>query len=120
MFDYAFHGAWAIPAGAIALMIVRRAFKSFGQLKAETLRFIETQQVVFLGIGFFTLVIFAQFTGRQVVWRAILGEHYVRIAGRFAEEIFELLGYVILVIGSIECYVSAGADQPKALRDERQ
>jgi len=116
VFDKVFKGAWVIPASAIAMVVLYRIFKSFGQLKAEILRFVQTQQMVFLGIGFFIVVIFSQLMGRQIVWRLILCEHYVRNVGRFVEEILEFLGYVILVIGSIECYLAAGANHRKDIR----
>jgi hypothetical protein len=106
VFDQIFHGAWVIPATAVYLTIFYKVYKAFNQLKDEVLRFVQTQQVVFLGIGLFVIVIFAQFSGRQILWHAVLGQNYLRIVGRLVEELIELLGYFILLIGSIECYLS--------------
>jgi hypothetical protein len=106
--DKIFHGAWMVPATILELTVLYRIIRSFGQFKAEALRFTQTQRMVFLGIGLFIVVVFAQLSGQQVVWLAILGEHYVRSVGRFVEELLEFLGYIILLIGTIECYISSG------------
>jgi hypothetical protein len=108
VFDSIFHGAWVIPAAAISMVVFYRIFKSFGQIKIEALRFTQTQQVVFLGIGFFIVVVFSRVCGEQAVWNSLLGEHYIRKVGRFIEEYLEFFGYVIIIIGSLECYLSSG------------
>jgi hypothetical protein len=100
-----FHGAWAIPAAIIAGLIFRRISRSYNVLKPELVNFMQTQQAVFLGIGFFVVVIFAQLCGKQVVLKAIFHDDYQREIGRFLEEIMEFLGFIILVIGSIDCYL---------------
>jgi hypothetical protein len=108
--DQIFHGAWAVPAGALYLLIIYRIYKKIQQLKGETLRFVHTPQIVFIGIGLFTVVFLAQFLGQKIIWQALLGPHYVRIAGRFIEEILEFFGYILLLVGSIECYLTARND----------
>jgi hypothetical protein len=105
-FDRFFHGAWIIPAMFITALVFYRTFNSFYIFKKETLNFIHTQQAVFLFIGFFVVVIFAQICGQQSVMRAVLQEHYQRCIGRFMEEIMEFLGYILIVIGSIECFIN--------------
>ncbi|MBN2269635.1 MAG: hypothetical protein JXN61_03420 [Sedimentisphaerales bacterium] len=100
-----FHGAWAIPAWFILLVCLYRTFKSRSILKSEILEFAQTQQAVFLGLGFFIVAVFAQTFGQQAVMRAVFQEYYMRSIGGFIEEIIEFLGYVILVIGSFECYL---------------
>ena len=105
VFDLIFHGAWVVPAAIIALVALYRTFKSHGSIKIQVLRFLQTQPMILLGIGFFIICVFAQVSGQQVLWKAILGKHYVRNIGRFVEEFTEFLGYIILVIGSLECYL---------------
>ena len=103
--DIFFHGSWFVPAVFIMILACYRASKSPGNLKSEFFEFVQTQQAVFLGLGFFSVVVFAQIFGRQVVMRAVFQEYYVRSIGRFIEEVIEFLGYIILVIGSLECYL---------------
>jgi hypothetical protein len=105
--DRIFHGAWIIPAAIIYMIIFYKIIKWFNQLKGEVLCFVQTQQMVFLGIGFLIVVIFAQLSGQQIVWRAVLGQNYLRVIGRLVEELTEFLGYFILLVGSVECWVSA-------------
>jgi hypothetical protein len=100
-----FHGAWFIPAVFILSVAFYRAFKSRSILKSEILDFVQTQQAVFLGLGFFIVVAFAQLCGQQAVMRAVFQEHYLRSIGGFVEEVIEFLGYIILVVGSLECYL---------------
>lgn len=100
-----FHGAWAIPAAFILLVGFYRIFKSHSILKLEVIEFAQTQQAVFLGLGFFIVAVFAQICGQQAIMRAVFQEHYLRSIGGFVEEIIEFLGYIILVIGSLECYL---------------
>lgn len=100
-----FHGSWAVPAAIIAGIIFRRVSRSYNVLMPELLNFMQTQQAVFIGIGFFVVVIFAQLCGKQIVLKAIFHDAYQREVGRFLEEIMEFLGFIILDIGSIECYL---------------
>jgi hypothetical protein len=100
-----FHGAWFIPAAFILSVAFYRAFKSRSILKSEILEFVQTQQAVFLGLGFFIVVAFAQICGQQAVMRAVFQSNYIRSIGGFVEEIIEFLGYIILVVGSLECYL---------------
>jgi len=103
-----FHGSWIVPMVIITVVSVHRIVKNFNALGPEALRFMKTQQVVFLGIGFFTVVVFAQICGNQHVLKVSFREHYQRYIGRYIEEIIEFLGYIILVIGSIDCYLQSG------------
>ena len=100
-----FHGSWFVPAVFIVLLVFYRISKSGGILKTEFIGFVQTQQAVFLGLGFFSVVVFAQIFGQQVVMRAVFREYYMRSIGGFIEEVIEFLGYIILLIGSLECYL---------------
>lgn len=100
-----FHGAWFVPAVFIIVVLSYRISKSGGGLKTEFICFVQTQQAVFLGLGFFSVVVFAQIFGQQALMRAVFQEYYVRSIGGFIEEVIEFLGYIMLVIGSLECYL---------------
>lgn len=102
-----FHGSWVIPAAILASLLFYRISKSFGTIKAESLHFVQTQQIIWLGMGFFIVTVFAQICGQQSMWKVVLEENYRRDVGRFLEEILEFLGYIILAVGSIECYLQS-------------
>lgn len=102
-----FHGAWAVPAILIVLLAYYKASRYRNTVKLEFVAFMQTQQAVFFGLGFFIVTVFAQSFGQQAVMQAVFQEHYVRSIGRFIEEVIEFLGYIILVVGSLECYLRA-------------
>lgn len=104
-FDLIFHGAWIIPAAVIALVVAYKIFRSPPGLGSKCLSFVQTHQAALLGVGFFIVVVFAQLSGKQAVWHVLLGDNYERNAGRFVEEWLEFLGYIIIVIGSLECFL---------------
>jgi len=107
-FDKAlFQGAWAVPACFIVLLACYKAYRCRNTIKLEFVEFMQTQQAVFFGLGFFITVIFAQVFGQQAIMRAVFQQHYIRSIGGFIEEVFEFLGYIILVAGSLECYLRA-------------
>lgn len=108
-----FHGSWAFIALLPVIAILCLIRRNPPRLLTEFNRFYCTQEMIFLGIGFYIVTIFSQLCGRQVVWRVILGEQYVREVGRYVEELLELLGYMLLTIGSLECYWNARKNQSR-------
>ena len=52
--------------------------------------------------GVIILIPFAQLAANDGMWRAILGDDYVRAAKLAAEEFMELGGYLLIVIGTLE------------------
>ena len=52
--------------------------------------------------GLIILIPFAQLAANDGMWRIILGEDYVRAAKLATEELMELGGYFLLVIGTLE------------------
>jgi succinate dehydrogenase hydrophobic anchor subunit len=98
-----FHDSWVIPAATVSILVIYRISKSYETIKVESLLFMQTQQMIFLGTGFFIVAVFAQLCGQQSMWQVIMEEHYQRNIGRFLEEILEFLGYIILMVGSLEC-----------------
>ncbi len=117
IFDKAFfHGAWVVPAGIIVILVVYKILKSSATLAAEVLGFMQSQQIIFLGFGFFMVVVFAQVCGWQAVWHKLLGEHYHRRVGRFIEELIEFFGYVTIIMGSLECWL--GAEERKTSKEQ--
>ncbi len=67
----------------------------------------------FWQVGFVSALIRAQLTIIENIWHTIFGDHYDRRA-RFFEELTEFPGYTLLVIGSIDCYLSERANREVA------
>ena len=65
--------------------------------------------VALLFAGFFIVVIYSQLIGQKELWQAVMGEGWQRPVKDMVEETSELLGYVLILLGSIELYVGAGS-----------
>lgn len=57
--------------------------------------------------GVLTTYVFSRLYGRQVFWRAVLENDYVRIFKDVAEEVVELLGYSLILFAIIELLLLA-------------
>lgn len=57
--------------------------------------------------GVLTTYIFSRLYGRQIFWRAVLEDDYVRIFKDVAEEVVELLGYSLILFATIELLLLA-------------
>jgi hypothetical protein len=56
-------------------------------------------------------MVFARLFGQKVLWKTMMGENYVRLTVRAIEESCELVGYLLILIGAIEC-LFAKNDKP--------
>ena len=54
--------------------------------------------------GLLVLTVFSRLFGRETVWEAVMGSGYQRIVKNAAEESIELLGFALVLIGSIELW----------------
>lgn len=57
--------------------------------------------------GVLTTYIFSRLYGRQIFWRAVLEDNYMRIFKDVAEEVVELLGYSLILFAIIELLLLA-------------
>ncbi|PJX14870.1 hypothetical protein CWI66_04650 [Halomonas sp. 141] len=57
--------------------------------------------------GVLVTYVFSRLYGRQVFWRAVLEEQYVRVFKDAAEEVVELLGYSLILFAMIELLLLA-------------
>lgn len=99
---YVFDGAWQILALAIGIATVIHMFRNQKALKTATLDFLKRPSFGIMASGFISVFIFSRLMGRQLLWRAIMGEEYLRVVKIAVEESFELLGYILIFIGAIE------------------
>ena len=81
--------------------------KTYHFVSEQLQRFSHTQPFICFVFGCFLIFAFSRLVGQQSLWQALLEERNHRSIGGFVEEIMELLGYCVLLIGSIECYIEA-------------
>ncbi len=74
-------------------------------LPGQVAAFLRTPAAAFLFAGFFVVVLYAQLVGQKALWQGIGSLDLMRPAKDIAEEISELLGYLLILIGAIETHV---------------
>lgn len=105
-FDMISHGSWIYPAIAVTFSALVYAGKqsrnSINQL-AEVLRSPHMNTLI---IGLMLLLVYSRLFGMGNFWKGVMSEHYVRDVKNIAEEATELLGYLIISLGSVRTYLS--------------
>ena len=69
---------------------------------AQIAAFARTHAFSLLWCGFIVAVPFAQLVGREAFLQLLMGDDYIRSYKRVIEELGELMGYLLILIGSIE------------------
>lgn len=99
---YLFDGAWQVLVFMILLIAGLRAWQHRDELKSTLLDFLQRPSFGLMVGGFITVFVFSRLLGRQVLWRAIMGDNYMRLVKTAVEESTELLGYTLICIGTLE------------------
>ncbi len=100
--EYIFDGAWQVLVG---LWVIPLLFIMIRQRKAFALQLERLANTFAFGMfaaGFLTVYVFSRLFGRSEFWKAVLGEHYLRIFKDAVEETAELFGYTLLMIAMFE------------------
>jgi hypothetical protein len=93
---------WKLPA---ALCVAGGFFiywKKRDIIITQSASFISTSAFPLMWCGFIIAIPFAQLVGHGAFMRLLMGDDYVRDYKRVIEELGELLGYLLIFIGSIE------------------
>lgn len=99
---YIFDGAWQLMACITAFIAISRTWQHKADLKAAVCDFMGRPSFGMMSAGFFTVFVFSRLIGRQVFWQAVMGDGYMRVVKNAVEESTELLGYTLILIGSLE------------------
>jgi len=99
---YLFDGAWQLLVCLILLIAGLMAWQHRGEFKETLLDFLQRPSFGLMVGGFITVFVFSRLLGRQVLWRAIMGDNYMRLVKTAVEESTELLGYTLIFIGTLE------------------
>jgi hypothetical protein len=79
---------------------------------AQCERFVPTRAFAILWAGFMVAVPFAQLIGHGAFLQIVMGDDYNRDYKRLIEELGELMGYILLLIGSLEARVQLKHPRP--------
>jgi hypothetical protein len=95
-------GAWKIPFTLAALALLGIAWRSRSELKQQIPLFIQSPSFLWLFCGFVIVIFYAQIIGQREFWNLVLAVEDGSRVKRIVEEVSELLGYLLILIGSIE------------------
>lgn len=101
----AFKGAYKVPAAVVGAFALARLWRARSRWTEQLRRFAGEPSFVITAIGVLVVLLYAQLVGQKELWMAIMGADYARPVKDAAEELQELLGYLLIFVGSIETYV---------------
>ncbi|MEM9404159.1 MAG: hypothetical protein AAGA44_16950 [Pseudomonadota bacterium] len=104
---------WQLPVGMIAALVIVYTFRHRRRFRVAWLRLWPSAGLALLYAGALIEFVFAQLIGHQPLWQAIAGDGYQRIVKVTVEELIELMGYCLWVIGSIEYALQARSLRPR-------
>ena len=118
---------WQLPVGLTAALVIVYTFRHRRRFRVAWLRLWPSAGLALLYGGALIEFVFAQLIGHQPLWQAIAGEGYQRIVKVTVEELIEMMGYCLWVIGSIEYtlqarslrHVESGARETRRRRAKR-
>lgn len=101
---------WKLPAifcvaAAIVIYLQRK-----NQLTVQIDTFIRTRSFSLLWCGFILAVPFAQLVGHGAFLQVLMGDDYVRDYKKVIEELGEMLGYLLILVGSLESVLQEKED----------
>ncbi|MDN3557266.1 hypothetical protein [Halomonas maura] len=99
---HVFDGAWQTLVSLLVLPVLFVVIRSRRAFVVELERCAGSFAFGLFAAGFLTTYVFSRLYGRSELWKAILGEHYLRTFKDAAEEVTELFGYTLLVLAMFE------------------
>jgi hypothetical protein len=108
----AFKGAYKVPAAVVGAFALARLWRARSRCAEQLRRFAGEPGFAITAIGVLVVLLYAQLVGQKELWMAIMGVDYARPVKDAAEELQELLGYLLIFIGSIETYLVARRHRP--------
>ncbi len=101
----AFKGAYKVPAAIVGAIALARAWRSRERIPAQLRRLATEPGFQLLVVGGLVVLVYAQIVGQKELWKAIMGDAYMRPVKDAAEELQELLGYSLIFFGALEIYL---------------
>ncbi|MBE0536234.1 MAG: hypothetical protein IH624_11250 [Phycisphaerae bacterium] len=95
-------GGWGVPVAACAITGTLLFWRRADALMPQVRQFVGTRAFALMWCGFIVAVPYSQLVGHGKFLELLMGDDYVRNYKRVIEELGELLGYLLLLIGSLE------------------
>lgn len=117
---YLFDHAWQVIVAMIAVAAIVFAVRHRRVLITSWIRAVQEPPMVLMVLGISLLLVFAPVLGSEGLWQSLMGDAYARVAKIAAEELAELAGYWLWLIGQIEftlsCIRQHAVDAPRRER----
>jgi len=102
----AYKGAYKVPAALLGTLALRRIWQSRERLTMQLRLFAAQPSFVITAVGVLVVLVYAQIVGQKSVWMTVMGADYMRPVKDAAEELEELLGYILVCVGALDTYLT--------------
>jgi len=106
-------GFWKVPFALLGMLLLVAVWRFRTRLLAQIPSFVQTRSFAYLFVGFLVAVLYAQIVGQREFWRIILEIEETSRVKRIVEELCEMLGYILILIGAIEATQEARPASPE-------
>ena len=102
-----YKGAYKVPAALLGAIALRRVWQAGERLPSQLARFAAQPSFAIAAVGALVVLVYAQIVGQKAVWMTVMGADYIRPVKDAAEELEELLGYLLICVGALDAYLTA-------------
>ena len=107
-FDEIVHGAWKYFALVVMVLSLFKAWRLGIENTIATLAvFMKSRSFIFIFIGLLIVLAYSRLFGMGELWRAIMGDNYIRLVKNVVEEGSELWGYALICWGALNYLFSS-------------
>lgn len=115
---------WQVMIAVPGALVIAYTYRQRKRLGIALGRIWPSPGLALLFAGAVVLFAFVRLVGHEPLWQAILGDQYQRVVKLAVEELIELLGYLLWLIGTIEYTIevrsmSLREPQPVAVKRRR-
>lgn len=105
--EYVGQDAWKVVVSLIAIPSIAWVVIQRRRFMEEFIYYSNTFSFGLFAAGLLTTYVFSRLYGRQIFWRAVLEDNYIRDFKDIAEEVVELLGYSLILFATLELLLLA-------------
>ena len=112
-----FDGAWQLMAYSLAGITAYFVYQQRAYFWQQLNRFIKTRAFGVIITGMLIVFIYSRLYSHKQIWMSAMGEeNYMYVVTRASEEAIELLGYTLILLGSIDYYFTLKKSQTRKRR----
>ena len=104
-FDLITHGFWVYPATLCAAVSIYLAIRSRGTISSSMDNYTRSQSFAFMAVGLLIVLVFSRLFGTHGLWQEIMQHNYDPFYKTVIQEGIELLGYWLVLAGSVLNYL---------------